>query len=473
MKRIILPIVILFGFVSMWAAGGSREKKAKYPEGKCYMYRVTLADKRGTPHSVEHPETFLSRRAIERRARQGISVDTTDLPVSPLYVSDIEAAGAKVVSAGKWNNTVLVRGNDEQRLESLSALPFVKAVRKVWTSPDSIAPPAKREQLGRIINKWDTVNGSRYGHALGQIEMLNGTRLHEEGFNGEGMMIAVLDGGFMNADIIPAFAITGIAAVRDFVVPPTTDIFAEMSHGTKVLSVMAANLPGAYVGAAPGATYLLLRCEDNDTESLAEEDYWAAAVEYADSMGVDVINSSLGFHHFNEEKDNYAYSDQDGHTAMISHTASMLADKGIVLVCSAGNDGMETWKKINFPADAHDILAVGAAGQDGINASFSAVGPTADGRVKPDVMAMGNPTAVISARGSLSKDIGTSFAAPLISALMACLWQALPDKTAKEIIDIVRRSGDNSGTPDNIRGYGVPDFWKAYTLGKQRKETEQ
>lgn len=453
--------------------GGTGEKKKKYPEGKCYMYRVTLADKRGTPHSLEHPETFLSQRAIERRARQGISVDSTDLPVSPLYIADIEAAGARVAHVSKWNNTVLVRGNNEQRLESLSALPFVRAVRKVWTSPDSVAPPMEREHLGRIINRWDTVNGSRYGHALGQIEMLNGTLLHEKGFTGEGMMIAVLDGGFMNADVMPAFGITHIAAERDFVVPPADDIFAEMSHGTKVLSVMAANLPGAYVGAAPGATYLLLRCEDNGTESLAEEDYWTAAVEYADSMGVDVINSSLGFHHFDEETDNYAYSDQDGLTAMISRTASMVADKGIVLVCSAGNDGMETWKKINFPADAHDILAVGAAGQDGINASFSAVGPTADGRVKPDVMAMGNPTAVISARGSLSKDIGTSFAAPLISALTACLWQALPDKTAKEIMEIVRHSSDNSLTPDNIRGYGVPDFGRAYTLGKQRKEIEQ
>lgn len=473
MKRIILPVVVLFGFISIWAAGGDRVKKVKYPEGKCYMYRVTFADKCGTPYSPEHPEEFLSPRTIERRARQGLCVDSTDLPVSPLYIAGIEAAGAKVVRVGKWNNTALVRGSDAQLLESLAALPFVRAVRKVWTSPDSIAQPMKREQPGKIINKWDTINGSRYGYAIGQIEMLNGIGLHEKGFTGEGMMIAVLDGGFMNADVIPAFMTTRIAAVRDFVVPPADDVFAEMNHGTKVLSVMAADLPGVYVGAAPDATYLLLRCEDNGTESLAEEDYWAAAVEYADSMGADVINSSLGFHRFDDEADNYVYSDQDGRTAMISRTASMLADKGIVLVCSAGNDGMETWKKINFPADAHDILAVGAAGPDGINASFSAVGPTADGRVKPDVMALGNPTAVISARGSLSRDVGTSFATPLITAMVACLWQALPGKTAKEIIDIVRRSGDNSLTPDNIRGYGVPDFRSAYTLGTQGKETER
>ena len=197
------------------------------------------------------------------------------------------------------------------------------------------------------------------------------------------------------------------------------------------------------------------------TESLAEEDYWAAAVEFADSVGVDVISSSLGYHSFDSKDDNYSYAHLDGHTALISKTASMLANKGIVLVNSAGNDGMGTWKKINVPADAYDILAVGAVTPDCRNAAFCSIGPTADGRVKPDVMALGSPTAVITGRGTIIKDIGTSFSTPVVSGLVACLWQACPSLTAKEIINLVRQCSDNTSSPDNIYGYGIPNFRKA------------
>lgn len=428
------------------------------------MYRLTLTDKTGTPFSISRPEEFLSPRAIARRERQGIAVDSTDLPVAPAYIGAIEREGVSVVSRSKWNNTVLVRGRDAAMMEALDSLPFVATVRRVWASPDSIAAPQKRDRLSGVINKWDTIAADRYGHSLEQIHMLGGDRLHEAGFTGEGMLIAVMDGGFMNVDLMRAFAATRIVGAVDFVVPPAADLYSEMSHGTMVLSAMAANLPGVYVGTAPDADYLLLRCEDSRSESPAEEDYWAAAAEYADSMGVDIINSSLGFHSFDNAADNYSYADQDGRTAMISRTASMLAGKGIVMVCSAGNDGMETWKKINFPADAHDIITVGAVCADGVNAAFSAVGPTADGRVKPDVMAMGSPAAVISGRGTPSRDVGTSFSAPIVAGLTACLWQSLPKKTAREIIDLVRRSGNNYATPDNINGYGVPDFAHAMEM---------
>lgn len=468
MRRFVLLLSMSVVAIAAWSFGTEKVKKVKYPGGKCYMYRLTLTDKEGTPFSLERPEEYLSPRAVERRLRQGLAVDTTDLPVSPVYISRIASAGVSVVSSSKWNNSVLVRGGDRQLLESLDSLPFVAEVRRVWTSPDSIAPALKREKMSNVLNKWDTIAADGYGRTYEQTEMLNGVRMHSAGFTGEGKIIAVMDGGFMNADVIPAFMAMKIVGARDFVVPQSDDIYSEMSHGTMVLSAMAANLPGVYVGVAPDAGYLLLRCEDNRTESLAEEDYWAAAAEYADSAGADIINSSLGFHGFDEKSDNYVYSNQDGLTAMISRTASMLAGKGIVLVCSAGNDGMETWKKIDFPADAYDILSVGAVCTDGINASFSAVGPTADGRIKPDVMALGSPASVISGHGTLSKDIGTSFSTPLIAGMVACLWQALPDKTAREVMELVRRSGDNYSTPDNIRGYGVPDFWLAYTLGMKK-----
>ena len=209
-----------------------------------------------------------------------------------------------------------------------------------------------------------------------------------------------------------------------------------------------------------------MRTEDEYTESPMEEDYWAAGAEYADSLGVDVINSSLGYHAFDDEDLNYTYADQDGHQSLISHTASLLAGKGIVLVNSAGNEGMGSWKKVNFPADADDIITVGSITQHGKNAPFSSVGPTADGRVKPDVMAWGSPVSVFSGRGLVINDVGTSFSSPLVAGLVACLWQALPDKTAKEIIDLVRRSANQYQRPDNVYGYGVPNFWKAYQMGK-------
>ena len=272
------------------------------------------------------------------------------------------------------------------------------------------------------------------------------------------MSIAVMDAGFLNADLIPALRNINLVGYADFVVPNSKSIFSEMEHGEQVLSVLAVDVPGAYVGAAPEASYWLLRCEDEQSEQPVEEDWWAAAAEFADSVGVDVINSSLGFHDYDDLYESYHYWQQDGETALISHTASMLAKKGIVLVNSCGNDGMSAWKKINFPADAKDILSVGAVTSERRNAGFSSLGPTADGRVKPDVMAQGSPTAVVTERGTISSSVGTSFAAPLITGLVACLWQKYPQKTAMQIMDMVRLSGDNAKHPDNVYGYGVPDF---------------
>jgi len=470
MKRHIIFFVVLFIVMSVQTAlCDDGPELIGYPGGRCYMYRLTLKDKHGTPFSTERPLEFLSQKAVERRNRQHIAVDSTDLPLSPVYLRQIAGAGADIVGGSKWNNTVLVRGKRHDLLRGLARLACVRDIKKVWTSPDSIKPSNKRVRWHKEFTRWDTVAQTRYGVTEEQIAMLGGTRMHDAGFTGRGITIAVLDGGFMNADRIPALCSVKVEGTADFVVPPSQDIFKEIDHGTRVLSAMAVNVPDFFVGAAPDASYWLLRCEDDRTESLAEEDYWAAAAEFADSVGVDIINSSLGFHSFDDPSTNYKYIHQDGHTAMITRTASMLARKGIVLVNSAGNDGMGAWKRINFPSDASDIITVGAVTPGRHNAPFSSVGPTADGRVKPDVMAMGSPTAIVTGRGTISKDVGTSFATPLVCGMTACLWQALRGMTALEIIDLVRRSSDNYTTPDNIYGYGIPDFWKAYTMGKQQK----
>lgn len=465
MNKLVTIFILVFCAVVAGARTAEAAHKIKYPGGKTYMFRVMLKDKHGTPFTLEKPRAYLSDKALSRRRRQHISVDSTDLPVNPAYIKAIRKKGVDVVGKSKWNNTVLVRGTDFRQLKSLDSLECVAGVRLVWASPDSIDKSSYRLKYHTEFNRWDTISRNKYGVTREQVEMLDGMKMHERGFRGHGMTIAVLDGGFMNADLIPSLKEANVAGWRDFVVPASSSVFKEMDHGTKVLSTMAVDVPYAFVGTAPDASFWLLRCEDNLTESLAEEDYWTAAAEFADSVGVDIITSSLGFHAFDNPYDNYDYRQLDGRTAMISRTASMLAGKGIVLVNSAGNDGMAAWKKINVPADATDIITVGAVTPELRNAAFSSVGPTADGRVKPDVMALGSPTSVITGRGTIIKDVGTSFSTPLVAGMVACLWQALPGKTAKDIIRLVIESSDNYATPDNIYGYGIPDFWKAYQGG--------
>ena len=467
MKPLLSTLLFFVFAAAVGARTGENALKVKYPGGRTYMFRVELKDKHGTPYSLSRPGDFLSTKALERRNRQHLRLDSTDLPVNPAYVNEIRSMGVDVVSSSKWNNTVLVRSRHLSKLKSVALLGCVKSVRKVWTSPDSIDSAPPRARYHTEFNSWDTVEQSPYGVTLGQTEMVGGEQLHNRGYRGRGMTIAVLDGGFMNADRIPCLKEARVVGTADFVVPRSESVFKEMDHGTKVLSVMAVNVPGKFVGAAPEASYWLLRCEDGYTESLAEEDYWAAAAEFADSVGVDIISSSLGFHSFDNPADNYTYRQLDGHTALISRSASMLAAKGILLVNSAGNDGMASWKKINVPADADNIITVGAVTPDRRNASFSSIGPTADGRVKPDVMAQGSPTAVITGRGTIIKDVGTSFSTPLVAGLAACLWQALPGKTATDMVRLIRDCADNTAAPDNIYGYGIPDFWKAYEMGKE------
>lgn len=474
MKRYLMLYAFILSTLTLLAhddkvTGILEADRVSFPGGKCQMYRLYLKDKDlgHTPFSVNRPSEFLSQRSIDRRKRQGIPVDLTDLPVAPAYEKQVTEAGIEIVGKSKWNNTLLIRIHKDKELRKLEGLEFITKRKKVFQAPDSVSQ-SMRSNVRNGLNEWSQGDGF-YGAADAQLKSLNGKRLHESGYCGKGMMIAVFDGGFMNVDKIPALHKIKLAGVKDFVVPESKNVFGEMEHGTMVLSTMAANAPDFYVGVAPEAQYLLIRCEDERTESLAEEDYWASAAEYADSCGVDVINSSLGYHGFDDSSMDHHYYEQDGNTTLISRTASMCADKGIVCVNSAGNDGMGSWKKINFPADAKDILTVGSINEHGMNAAFSAVGPTADGRIKPDVMAFGSPTCVITGRGSIINDNGTSFSSPLVAGMVACLWQALPGKTAKQIIKLVKLAGDNQQHPDNVFGYGVPDFWKAYQTGKAIK----
>lgn len=422
-------------------------------------YRIYLTDKAATSYSLDRPEEFLSARAIARRLKQQLPVDSTDLPLCRQYLEAIMREGVTVVAQGKWENFVTLSCNDQRQIDSIARLPFVRTVQRVWRAPASSGTEgvSQRDSLHPTAVRTATL----YGVATEQISRCNGHLLHAAGFRGDGMVIAVIDAGFQNLDRISAMQTIRVLGTRDFV-DPKVNLYEAHSHGLSVLSCMAMNQPYEMIGTAPEASYWLLRSEDPDSEQPVEEDYWVAAIEFADSVGVDLVNSSLGYVAFDDPSHNYSYRELDGAHALISRQASRMAAKGMLLVCSAGNSGVGSWKKISVPADAKDVLTVGAVDQKGELAPFSSIGNTADNRVKPDVVAVGVDVSVMQSNGEIGFVNGTSFATPILCGLAACLWQARPELSAQELLQLIQRAGDRSAHPDNIYGYGLPDLWNAY-----------
>ena len=445
--------LISFLAIALLATGASAQQDT-------LKYRISLKDKAATEYSLKKPEKYLSAKAIERRRKQNLPIDSTDLPVCRKYIDEIRKQGVKIVVTGKWDNFVTVSCNDTTLIDRIAALPFVLSTEKVWISPGA-GKPSMATERDSVLNQPTIHPDSIYGRAITQIQMSNGDKLHEAGFKGQGMTIAVIDAGFHNVDKITAMHNIRILGTKDFV-NQQADIFAESSHGMSVLSCIGMNRPDIMTGTAPEASFWLLRSEDEYSEHLVEQDYWSAAVEFADTVGVDVINTSLGYYSFDDKSKNYKYRDLDGRHALMSRQASHIADKGMILVCSAGNSGAGSWKKITPPGDADNVLTVGAIDKRAVLATFSSVGNTADHRVKPDVVAVGVGSDVIRTDGNQGRANGTSFSSPIMCGMVTCLWQACPTLTAKEVIELVRRSGDRAGFPDNIYGYGVPDMWKAY-----------
>ena len=445
--------LISFLAIALLATGASAQQDT-------LKYRISLKDKAATEYSLKKPEKYLSAKAIERRRKQNLPIDSTDLPVCRKYIDEIRKQGVKIVVTGKWDNFVTVSCNDTTLIDRIAALPFVLSTEKVWISPGA-GKPSMATERDSVLNQPTIHPDSIYGRAITQIQMSNGDKLHEAGFKGQGMTIAVIDAGFHNVDKITAMQNIRILGTKDFV-NQQADIFAESSHGMSVLSCIGMNRPDIMTGTAPEASFWLLRSEDEYSEHLVEQDYWSAAVEFADSVGVDVINTSLGYYSFDDKSKNYKYRDLDGRHALMSRQASHIADTGMTLVCSAGNSGAGSWKKITPPGDADNVLTVGAIDKRAVLATFSSVGNTADHRVKPDVVAVGVGSDVIRTDGNQGRANGTSFSSPIMCGMVTCLWQACPTLTAKEVIELVRRSGDRAGFPDNIYGYGVPDMWKAY-----------
>ena len=429
------------------------------------IYWVQFADKNDSPYSIDNPEAFLSQRALDRRARLGIAIDAYDIPVNPQYLQAVANCGVELLNPSKWLNGVTVYTTDPSTIDAINALDFVVTVRNC--PHNAKAQEAKERWMSqemRIPEGQPQVFRDYYGGAHDQAYQLRVNELHDMGFDGTGVVIAVLDGGFETADQYTFFNDMvedgRLLGVRDFVYG-STSVYTQSHHGTSCLSTMAAYQPETFVGTAPMASYYLLHTEDGSMESIVEEYNWVSGAEYADSLGVDVCSTSLGYVDFDVMTNwDHFFEDFDGQTAPMTIGAEIAASRGMVCMNAAGNDGGGECT-LGIPADAEHILTVGAVNADGERASFSSVGPTYDGRIKPDVMAMGEGTYVASGWPSwfpFWNGDGTSFACPVLAGAVACLRQARPDASVQEICDAVRQSGNRADNPDSYYGYGIPDF---------------
>ncbi len=425
-------------------------------------YRLFLTDKNNTGFSILNPEEFLSQKSINRRINQKINIIENDLPVSNEYIDSLKSLGLNVLTKSKWLNNVVVYSTNSSLIDTITQLGFIKSIQKNHSSLSSSSFKNSLER--KNLTQTNEAYYPDYGSSGTQISMLNGHVLHRSGYSGSGITIAVIDAGFLDVDVLPAFDSlwlnNQILGVKDFV-DSDNQVFDASSHGMKVLSVIGGNMHGELIGSAPKANYWLLRSEDNSTEQSIEEDHWVAAAEFADSVGVDIINSSLGYTEFDNSDQNYSYSDMDGNTTIITKAADIAASKGILVISSAGNLGDDPWEYISAPADGDSVLTVGATDSYANYAYFSGLGPTADGRIKPNIAAMGLQTVLQGVDGNVSIGNGTSFSAPLISGLAACLWQSSPELTNMEIFKRIEESSHHYSNPDYKTGYGIPDFGKA------------
>lgn len=419
-------------------------------------YMVFFKDKDGVSQTLARPIEFLSEKAIQRRLEHEIEITTTDLPVSKTYVRGVSDAGAEVYYTTRWMNGVLVQC-EPALLDVLRELSFVDRV-------EFVAPLAKLTSGGRRAFNLRRKSNHTGVETESQLEMLGIDRMHDAGYRGEGVTIAVLDSGFPGVNSAPAFSeiITegrfNTEASYDFV-HNRADVFQHDDHGTEVLSVIAAEIPDAFTGGANEATFQLFITEDVPTEYRIEEYNWLFAAEKADSAGADIIHSSLGYYDFDDPSMNYTAAQMDGQTTVVTRAAQWAADRGIVVVTSAGNEGnVSSWKIITAPADGADVLAVGGVNSARLKVSSSSTGPTADNRVKPDLAALGLGVKVVKSNGQISTASGTSLSAPLITSLVAGVMQRYPDLSNKEIIALLRRTASQAMSPDNLLGYGIPNF---------------
>jgi hypothetical protein len=473
MKKIILLLFVALVIV----------KSHSYAQFTRYIIR--LKDKGTNPYSLSNPLQYLTQRSIDRRTRYSIAIDSTDLPITPRYIDSIRLAGAvTILNASKWLNQVAIQTSDAAALAKINSFPFVISsgpiaaltqpneipVNKQLDAPSSDIP---ENPTSSII----TADYYSYGQSYGQVHLHNGEFLHNRGFRGQGMRMAVLDAGFYHYLTLPTFdsiRTNGqVLGTWDFVAG-NASVDEDHTHGMNCLSTIAANMPGIFIGTAPKASFYLYRTEDVASEYPIEEQNWLAGMERADSLGVDITSTSLGYFNFDNAVFNYTYANMDGNTTMSARGGDLAAKKGMLLVLAAGNEGNGTWHYIITPSDADSVMAVGAVSVAGVVGSFSSYGPSSDGQVKPAVAAVGVSAVIANpSTGQPTFGSGTSFACPNMAGLTTCLWQAFPEINNMGIISTMQQAATRATNPDNRVGYGIPDMKKAFVMLIKQLFTKQ
>jgi serine protease AprX len=460
MKTFLLSFLILFLYFNI---------QAQYPK-----LIVQLKDKGSNTFSLSNPSQFLSARALQRRTRYNIPIDSTDLPVTQRYIDSIKLSGSvSILSTSKWLNQVLIQTIDQNALNKIRSYPFVKNVQSIGLRSANVAAPEKfKEEVkplvqpaqGNLRTEADVYN---YGSNYAQVHIHEGEFLHNKGYHGENIQFTILDAGFNQYKTITAFdsiRMNGqVLGERDFVAFDNS-VNEDDSHGMFCLSILSANWPGRMIGTAPKANYWLVRTENAATEYPIEEHNWVVGAEFADSTGCDMISSSLGYNVFDDPTFNHTYNDFYKNSTMVTQGATIAAKKGMIVMNSAGNEGGNTWKYLIFPSDADSVCAVGAVTATGAIAGFSSYGYP--GKVKPNIVSVGQGTVIAGFNNQPSSGNGTSFSNPNVAGLIACLWQAFPTFNNMKILDAVYRSSDRYNNPDNRYGFGIPNFRIAYQLLK-------
>lgn len=445
---------------------------------------IRLKDKGTNPYSISNPSQYLSARAIDRRTRYNIPIDSADLPITPRYIDSIRLAGAvTILNTSKWLNQIAIQTSDVAAINKIGTFPFVLSTAPLAPLATNNTPVNKQFETTTSLIPGSTTQNSTaadhysYGQSFAQVHIHNGEFLHNRGFRGQGMQMAVIDAGFQNYLTIPTFDSVRnsgqILGTWDFVANHTS-VNEDHPHGTNCFSTIAANMPGTFVGTAPKASFYLYRTEDAATEYPIEEQNWAAAAERADSLGVDICSVSLGYFTFDNAQFNYSYASMNGSTTLIARAADMAAKKGMLIVVANGNEGTTAWKFLISPADADSVLAVGAVNNSGVVGSFSSYGPSSDGQIKPNVAAVGVGAIVANtSNGQPVSGNGTSFACPNMAGLATCLWQAFPEVNNMNIITTLQQSGNRATNPDDRTGYGIPDVKKAFAMLQKQLFTKQ
>jgi serine protease AprX len=450
-----------------------------------FKYLIHLKDKKNTGYSLSAPGQFLSDKSIERRLKQSIGIDSTDLPITAAYIDSISALpSVRILNRSRWFNQVLISIPDTSYLQQVLRLVFVlgsepvnnrrlkKTTGRISVNRQTAASSQTTSENTKTISTMSAPYD--YGASYSQIHIHHGEFLHNLGFHGESMTIAILDDGFNNYLSNPAFESLRndhrILGTYDFV-NLKTSVNEEDVHGADCFSIIAADMPGTLIGTAPAANYWLFKTEDITSETPVEEQNWVAAAEFADSAGVDLITTSLGYDYFDDSTYDLKYPERNGHTALISRAANLAVAKGMIVTASAGNSGFQVSeiKYVICPADGDSVYAVGSVDSNGIIAGSSSWGPNSSGQVKPDGVSVGSGTFIIAPDGTLSSGSGTSFSNPNLAGLITCLWQAFPEFGSHDILSAVRSSSDKYKIPDDRYGYGIPDFEKAYHILLNKK----